>query len=64
MRFGSIFIESLSLSYLNCQSTNRALANACPQAITKRIADHMGLSIYHLYGTLGTGDHAVAAAIA
>jgi len=64
MRFGRFFIESLSFSYLNGQGTNGAFPYACPQTITKRIANHSGFFVYDLYGTFRTGDHTVAAAIA
>jgi hypothetical protein len=64
MRFGRFFIESLSLSYLNGQGTDGAFPDACPQTITKRIANHSGFSFYDLYGAFRTGDNTVAAAIA
>jgi hypothetical protein len=60
---GGLFIEGLSLSLFNGQSTNRAFSHAGSQTIAKRIADHSRLSIDQLYGTLGTGDNAITAAI-
>jgi hypothetical protein len=64
MRFGRLFIKSLSLSHLNGQGSNGAFPYACAQTITKPIANHSGFSIYDLYSTFRTGNHTVAAAVA